>query len=339
MPATSSVPSLARKLREFHRSRADRHIEKWSPIAWPRIVRRQLPGDFNVAAHIRPFVALADRPSSFWGIDRCLRIWEDIDSHHSHVFHMGLFAQSVDLQRNFKVPWEDVRFHDLQSQILNQFLSLLEFLSIDRKRLKVSYCGGCVLGGHPDGRDRLLKDKHSFPQDRVSRQFLRQRKIKCVGVPSLANVAITESECYPVGQRLEVFSGDVEIGTILFACFKMRKGILQPMNYVACYAVGLERLVSVINRGDFLHSVQRYALARKILQRNVKVARSSIFERDVMRVLCGLEALALTPSRLSMAQRRLMQRVKVEVKQLILELGLSFEDVKKLFSFFQHRKD
>jgi len=52
-----------------------------------------------------------------------------------------------------------------------------------------------------------------------------------------------------------------------------------------------------------------------------------------------LEALAVIPKRVSMTQERLMHPVKLEVKRLILDLGLSFEDVKELFSFFQHWKD
>jgi len=60
---------------------------------------------------------------------------------------------------------------------------------------------------------------------------------------------------------------------------------------------------------------------------------------DVMRLLYGLEALAVIPQRVSMTQERLMHPVKLEVKRLILDLGLSFEDVKELFSFFQHWKD
>ena len=330
----ASIPSLRRKLNQFHQSRADHHIKKWSPIAG-----NQFPADFNISAHVRPFLALADDPLSFWGIDRCLRIWERIDSHHSHIFHLGLFAQSIDLQGKFKTPWEDSRFHDFQWQILDQFISLLEFLCIDRKRLQVSYCGGCVVGDHPDGRDRLLKNKYRFPEDRTSRQFLRQRGIRCVGVPGLANIAIADREGTPAGLSLEVFCDDVEIGTILFHFFKIRKGMLRPINYLASYGVGLERLVSVIQGEDFLQSVQRYALARKILERKVKVARSSMFDQDVMRLLYGLEALALIPNHLSMPQRRLVQRLKLDVKRVILDLGVPFEDVKELVSFFQSRKD
>jgi hypothetical protein len=329
-----SVRSLCRKLEKFHRSKAAQHIKNWSPIT-----NNQFAGDFNVSGYLRRYLALADRPSSFWGIDRCLRVWEHVDPHRSHVFHMGLFAQAIYLQNDFKNPWGDFRFHDLQNHILNHFFSLLEFLSIDRKRLEVSYCGGCVLGGHPDGKDRVLKTKYSFPEDRVSKQFLRQRKIRCVGVPSLASIAIIDKEGTLAGIRLEVFCDDVEIGTILFHCFKICRGMLRPINYLGCYGVGVERLISVIKRTDFLHSVRRYAIARKILERRVKVARSSMFDRDVMHLLFGLEALALIPDRLSTRQRKLMQRLKSDVKQIILDLGLSFEDVKELFSFFQHWKD
>jgi hypothetical protein len=331
LPVMASISSL---LNEFHRSKADRYIKKWTPIACDHF-----RSGFNASGFVRLFFALPDRPSSFWGIDRCLRIWEHTGSHSSHVFHQGVFAQSIDLQKNFKIPWEDSRFHDLQTQTLNQFFSLLEFLSIDDKRLQVSYCGGCVLGGHPDGRDRLLKKKYRFPEDRVSRKFLRQRGIRCVGVPALDSIAMNGPEGTPVGVGLEVFCDDVEIGTILFHCFKIRNGILQPINYLAIYGVGLERLASVINGGNFLESVERYALARKILARKAEVARLRIYERDVLRLLYGLEALAVVPSRVSMSQKRLMQPVKLEVKRLILDLGLSFEDVKAVFSFFQHWKD
>jgi hypothetical protein len=58
-----------------------------------------------------------------------------------------------------------------------------------------------------------------------------------------------------------------------------------------------------------------------------------------MCLLYGLEALALIPDRLSMPQRRLVQRLKLDVKRVILALGLAYEDVKELVSFFQARKD
>ena len=59
----------------------------------------------------------------------------------------------------------------------------------------------------------------------------------------------------------------------------------------------------------------------------------------MVRLLYGLEALALIPNELSIPQRRLVQRLKLDVKRVVLDLGVAFEDVKELFSFFQHWKD
>ena len=52
-------------------------------------------------------------------------------------------------------------------------------------------------------------------------------------------------------------------------------------------------------------------------------------------VVFGIEALAVLPDKLTRAQRALVTKMKSELKSYILNLGLSYADVARLFRLFQ----
>ena len=329
MNACSAAP-LERKLLRFHRPKVEQVFWRFSPIAG-----RQFPGQFNVAGFYPAVLELAKRSSSFWGIDRCLRIEENIDAWHSRLFHMGVFARSLDLAGDFVAPQRDARLHDFQRDILGQFFALLDALGIPRSRLEASYFDGAILGGHPDGRDARLKTEQKLPPDHVSRDCLQRLGVKCVGVPSIASVFVRPCADSLVGPRLEVFCDGVELATIMFLCFRIRRGELVPINYVGVYGIGVERLVAVLCGKDLLHAIPRYRRGRAMIVRANPAARSTMLEREVLHVLFGLETLAAIPDQVSRAQAARIARMKGELKWFILNLGLLFGEVQELYSWFE----
>ena len=323
MPMRLHPSRLRGKLAIFHRSRIERTIRSYSPLN-----RDLIPGEFNVSGFQRAILDLPDAPSSFWGIDRCLRIREKIDANHSLLFHMGIFACAVDLAGDFRDPWSDTRFHALQLKVLDQFFTLFGFLGIRRKRLEASYFAGV----------RLANPKYDFPPDRISKTFLNRYGIKSVPVPSIANLHVGR-EGGLAGPRVEVVCDGLEIGNALFGCLRLRKGKLQPVNYVATYAVGLERLLSIINRGDLLSSIERHTRCRRLLARKARAAGSPLFKREVFSLMFGAEALAAIPDQISNRQRCLVRRLGMEMKPSMLHLGLSGKDVGELVSFYRRWRD
>lgn len=325
-----SLKALERRLLRFHRSKAERVLAKFSPIAGP-----QFPRQFNVAGFYPAVLALAERPGSFWGIDRCLRIDETVDAWHSRLFHMGVFARSLDLKSSFANAAADARFHHFQREILCQFFDALDALAIPRARLEASYFDGATLGGHPDGRDARLKKTQKLAADCASRDCLTELGVKSVGVPSIASVFIQPREGSLVGPRVEIFFDGIEVATIMFLCFRVRRGELRPINYIGVYGMGLERLVAMLDGGDFLRSIPRYAAAREMIAAKNPAARSRMLEREIVHVLFGLEALAALPDRLTRTQARRVLRLKAELKWFILNLGLEYRDVRALYDFFR----
>jgi hypothetical protein len=308
----------------------DQHLRAFSPIAG-----RQFRNDFNLAGFFPTLNGLPERPSSFWGIDRCLRIEEAVDGCRSRLFHMGVFARAIDLAGRFANPARDRRFHALQRATLAQFFALVDRLGIDRTRLQATCFGGATLGGHPDGRDRQLKRRYRLAADQVSRRVLRAAGIEAVDIAAIAGLFILPEEGSLVGPRVEVFVDDLEFATIVFPCYRVRQGALVPINYLAAYGVGLERLLAVTTGRDFLHCVPRYRHARRLIERRVRAARSPLLLRDVSQVIFGIEALAALPSTLSPGQRQRVTAMKRELKFYILNLGLTYADVTALFRFFQ----
>ena len=329
-PAVRGFTPLARRLTAFHRPHVDRHLQAFSPIAG-----RQFKDNFNLAGFFAALNALPDRPSSFWGIDRCLRMDEAVDGYRSRLFHMGVFARAIDLNGRFASPARDGRFHNLQRATLSQFFALVDRLGFDRARLQATCFGGATVGGHPDGRDRRLTRRYRLAADQVSRRFLRQQGIKTVEIATIASLFILPEEGSLVGPRVEVFFDDLEFATIIFPCFRMHHGALVPINSLAAYGIGLERVLAITSGQDFLHCVPRYRNSRRLIERRTPAARSPLLMRDVTQVIFGIEALAALPSALSRGQRQRVLAMKRDLKFYTLNLGLTYDDIAALFRCFE----
>lgn len=325
----NNLNDIQLKLENFHKGKADTILKVFSDIAG-----NQFEGEFNVSGFHEKILSLPNKIGSIWGIDRCLRIQEEPDNVHSFMFHMGIFARSIDLCGNFIEPFQDVRFHSLQEKIILQFLELLDLFNLNLNQVEITYLDQITFGGTSEGRDKLLKRKYNFPVDEISKNLL-ENKVKLTPVKSLANLDINSVEGALVGYRLEVAYRGVEIGTIVFNCFRIEKNILAPINYVAGYAIGIERLIIALLDKNFLTSVTRYQNARKVLATFSKVANSSLFEKETMTVIYGAEALAYLPKALSRHQREKVRVLRKKITDSLTILGLGEDIFDKIISNFK----
>jgi hypothetical protein len=323
---------LLERLALFHRSRVERTIRHFSPV----VSRR---AGFNHSAFYEHDCQLAARPSSYWGVDRCLRINETIDAFHSRLFHVGVFSRSVDaMGASPRAPELDSRFVKLQQSTLRQFFDLLEFLGVPRRGLSATYFAGAQLGGGGDGRDRKLRSRHRFGRDKTSQKELRRAGIPAIGIASIANFDIGAFDSALVGPRVEIYFGATELATLVFYFAKLRRGLLEPIHFVGGYGVGLERLLAVLSAGDFLAAVPRYRRARQILEKRAQVAHAPSARPDVWQVIFGLEALAHLPGRLTRANAARARDLKVQIKPSIHNLALSFDNVTELYHWFRQTR-
>ena len=325
-----NLKEIQSALENFHKDKASIVLGKFSDIAG-----HKFEGEFNISGFHDEILDLPNKATSLWGIDRCLRVQDVPDSVHSFLFHMGIFAKSIDLGGNYVDPFKDVRFHTLQKEILAQFFALLVELGIDLNQVEVSYLEQITFGGNVERRDKLLKRKYNFPADEISKDFLKD-KVSLIPVKSLANVDINPVEGALVGPRLEIAYRGIEIGTIVFDCFKIENDALVPINYVAGYALGIERLVASLSDKHFLTSIHRYQSAQKILTNLSEAATSSLFEKETLLVIYGAEALAHLPKTLSRHQKERVRILRKEITENIAELGISETALDELISYFNH---
>ena len=318
------------EMARFHRDKVREVRTSFSDIAG-----RQFEGEFNVSGFHADILALPSAIGSMWGIDRCLRIQEVPDSTHSFLFHMGIFARSVDLGGDFSDPFKDSRFHSLQKEVISQFLQLLAELAMDVNQLETTYMDEIVFGGTAEGRDASLRRAYRFPSDHISRECLRGHGI-VIPVKSIANLDISPVEGALVGPRLEVAYRGIEVATVVFNCFKIHKKILVPINYVAGYAIGMERLVAALQDKHFLTSIPRYQNARKILTNLSQAASSSLLEKETMTVIYGAEALAHLPKALSRHQKERVRILRKGINDSLKSLGLHTDALERLTSLFAH---
>lgn len=318
------------ELANFHKNKADTVLAAFSDIAG-----NQFEGEFNVSGFHDEILALPNKVRSIWGIDRCLRIQDTPDHIHSFIFHMGIFARSVDLGENFIEPFKDTRFHSLQKETISQFLELVDLFNMDLGQIEITYLDQITFGGTSEGSDKLLKRKYDFPADDISKSLLKD-KVRLIPVKSLANLDISPVEGSLVGPRLEVAYRGIEIGTIVFNCFKIERGNLIPINYVAGYAIGIERLVAALQEKNFLTSISRYQNARKTLTNFSESANSSLFEKETMAVIYGSEALAFLPKELSRHQKERVRILKKQIADSMATLGLEENVLIEMISQFSH---
>jgi len=320
------------KLEDFHKNKADVFIRKFSDIAG-----NQFSGEFNVSGFHKQILELPNKPRSIYGIDRCLRLQDIPGNLHSFLFHMTIYAKSVDLQGCYIDPFKDDRFYELQKETISQFLELLKLLKINFKELEVTYLDGFSFGNMPEGRDRLLKRKHKFPPDLISKNVLKD-KVKLFAVKSIANIDINATEGSLVGPRLEIAYNGIEIATIVFDCFKIEQSTLRPINYVAGYAIGLERLIASIDSQGFLESIDRYSRALNLLAQNTMAARSSLFKKEVMGIIYATEAIPIIPSKLSPKQKERVRKLKRDLRNEMANLGIDEKMLNLITKFFKEWK-
>lgn len=320
------------KLHDFHKDKVKNVLTHFSDIAG-----KQFQGEFNVSGFHKEILNLPNNIQSIWGVDRCLRLQEIPDRIHSYLFHMGIYAESLDLKGEFVDPFKDNRFHQLQEKVISQFLDALALFDADLNEVEVTYLGGVTVGTTNEGRDKILKRKYEFPADAVSKNFLNG-KVALFPVNSLANVDINPIEGALVGPRLEVAYKGVEIGTIVFDCFRVKDGKLAPINYVAGYAIGIERLAASLSDKSFLTSIHRYQEAHEFLSRICIAADSSLFEREAMALIYSAEVVASAPDDLSKHQEERMRIMNKNVAVDLKTLGLDDNVFNKLVSVFKQPK-
>ena len=246
MKKLDSLELIKLKLINFHKNKAKSNLDYFSEIA-----NDQFQGEFNVSGFHKEILDLTEKTNSIWGIDRCLRIQDIPDEIHSFLFHMGIFARSVNLENIFIDPFKDPRFHELQKDIISQFLELLSLFKANFQELEITYFDGADFGATNKGRDRILKRRYKFPSDSFSKNFLKG-KVKLFPLKSIMNLDINPIEGSLVGPRMEVAYNGMEIATIVFNCFKVKNGVLVPVNYIGGYAIGIERLASSLKGSGFV---------------------------------------------------------------------------------------
>ncbi len=321
------------KLREFHKQRGCKILDYQS-----QIMGEQFPGEFNVSGFHSEVQELAENPGDFWGVDRCMRLKDDADATHSYIFSMGIFAKGIDLKNSFSDPFKDSRFREFQEKIINQFVDCLQSLGIKPHELEATYFNGLTIGASKNLRDKILRKKYDFPKDTTSKRALEEYAITCYPVNSLANIDIHPFEEALVGTRVEVAYRGIEIGTIVFDCFKIKNGRLVPINYVGGYAIGIERLVLALSNEISLQKiVPAYRTTRDKLKEYVPSSDSSLLQGDVNEVIFSLEVLATITlqEKLSRGQKKVFRDFKKRFYESSTNLGLTSEQISELTSLYQ----
>ena len=325
--------NIKEKLKEYHIRLEVPILDYTSPIAG-----RQFPGEFNVSGFHKEVQELANKEKSFWGIDTCLRLKDKIEEHHSFLFEMGIFAKSIDLQKDFREPFKDNRFARFQEEIITQFILLIEYFGIKTKNLEATYLGSLTFGDSK-GRDRSLIRKYTFPEDKTAQKILDKFGVRCYPVSSLANVDIHPVEGSLVGSRIEIAYRGIEIATIVFDFFKIKEGKLIPINYVGGYAIGIERLISALNeRKDFLSSVPKYVNAFTILKTELPASETFLLRKNTLMILFGSEVLASVKEieKLSKSQKELFRQFKKKFLESCENIGIKKVSINKLIDFYDY---
>lgn len=318
---------LLNKIKDYHRELGIPLENNPSPLAGD-----QFSGEFNVSGFHKKILELPKKEGSFFGIDRCLRLKESLDNIHSYSFHMGIFAESVNLERDYSNPFEDKRFGQLQERIISQFMRLLSFLGMNPNKLEATYLEKITFGSTNKGRDSALKKHYSFPTDVSSRDILKKYKIKVYPLPSISSIDIRPMEGALVGPRVEIAYRGIEIATIVFNCFKIENGKLIPINYVGGYAIGIERLLMILEKKTSLIEIKEYKEIFNKLIRYSPVAESSIMKPESLVVIFGLEAIKLLNgiNDLSKKQKDVLRNFKRTFDDAGKSLGLTNDDLRKM---------
>lgn len=324
---------LKEKLKEYH-VRLEVPILNYTS----QIYGNQFPGEFNVSGFHKEVQELTGKEKSFWGIDTCLRLKDKIDGFHSFLFEMGIFARSVDLQDDFREPFKDGRFRKFQEEVITRFMQLLKMFGVETNNLEATYLGSTNIGSS-EGRDKTLNREYTFPEDKTAQKILNKFGVRCYPISSLANIDIHPVEGSLVGSRIEIACKGIEIATVVFNFFKMKEGKLIPINYVGGYAIGIERLISVLNeRKDFLSSVPKYVNAFAILKTELPASETFILREDTLMILFGSEVLARVKEieKLSKSQKELFRQFKKKFLESCKNIGIKKASINKLIDFYDN---
>lgn len=307
------MESTEQKIDAFFQKLSIRKIGSFSPLA-----NDNFPGDFNVSGFHKEVYLLVDNPSAFWGIDRCLRIQEQVDKQHSYLFHMLIYAKSVDLDNNFTDPFTDERFLSFQKEIIDTFIALLRALGIDPAMLEATYFAGGEIGSF-GGRDKLLKQHYHFPADNQAKELFEGYGLKMTQISSLDNIDIRSIDEALVGSRVEVSCQGVELATLVFDCFQIKGSQLIPINYVGGFAVGTERLETLLQHSnDFLDVIPRYKSTREKLggrlSKNLTPQlREAIYSKEALDEIANVPFLTKGQKELSRRLRKKSDKAKEQL--------------------------
>lgn len=307
--------NIERKLDQFFLSLSVKKLESFSPLA-----NDSFPGDFNVSGFHKEVNSLVETPSAFWGIDRCLRAQEKADEQHSYLFHMLVYAKSADLNHNFTDPFTDERFFSFQKDIIDTFIHFLKRFRIDPASLEATYYAGGEVGSY-GGRDKLLESARHFPADSQSKRLLEDFGLKTIPIYTLDNIDIRSIDGALVGPRVEVSYQGVELATLVFDCFQIKDSQLAPINYVGGFAVGVERLETLLQHtNDFLDAIPRYNSAKKELASAstapISKIREYIFSKEALDEIANVSALSKGQKELFRQLRKKFNDTKIELEAL-----------------------
>ena len=319
------VEILKNKLNEFHKSKCDEIFGFRDDI-----LEGGFHGDFNVSGFHKEVLKLAEEKNSFWGIDKCLRLEEKIDEFHTYLFDMGIFAKSINLNNSFLEPFKDRRFETFQREIINQFFEMIKSLGLNLRDLEATYFGGCTFGASNDGRNKLLKREYTFPLDVLSKKMLEEERIISFSVNSISNIDINPIDGALVGPRIEIFYKGVEIATIVFDCFRIKKDILIPINYVGGYAIGIERLLTLLNnKKSILESFENYKIIIQKVSINHPAINSSQFKSERFVIAYGLEAFSKLKNlcNISEGQKKKILILKKSLNESCSSVGIKETDL------------
>lgn len=313
------IENIKSKLIKFHKNLGVEILSHQSPLTG-----NQFQGEFNVSGFHKEILDLSKSPKRFFGIDKCMRLKEEVNLHSSYIFEMGIYAESVNLNESFSEPFKDKIFLELQNKTIKQFLALLDCLEIDKSKLEATYLGNITFGVGI-GRDRALQRKYSFQEDIESRRILEKNAIKTFPVNSIQNVDIHPVEGALVGPRVEIAYNGAEIATIVFDCFKIQNGTLIPINYIGGYAMGIERLtLTISDKKDLIEINKQFSEKLNELAKESPAIKSSLFDKEKYIVIYGLEVFneLKNINSLSEGQNKVLNNFKKMFKEALDKLGL-----------------
>ena len=115
------------------------------------LVNDSFPGTFNASGFHEPILELKPGEQGY-GVDNCMRHldFDSADDDHKAAFHMGIFATSVERQRdgsgNFTDPGKHAQFFEFQRAVTDQFISIITSAGVRLDEVTVTFFAGAEVG-------------------------------------------------------------------------------------------------------------------------------------------------------------------------------------------------